>query len=320
MWGGGEEKKCMVAYEDKAVLYGGCNIAFDVFYNDVWMADFKESAEYAWQQVETVGDKPKGSCGHGAAVVQGNMYVFGGLVEGKMGNSLHMLNLKTLMWAKVSSNIPSFLAERSLIQHSMVPYSDGFVVVGGTGAKVDDDSAYRFFTHNSSWVKISTGLGSLSGVGGPAAVQLNDTLLVLGGFVDDSATDSFMYLESASSMFRNVSVTKGSDTLGQIAFTGAIAIGNNFLVIYGGFSMTAINPYVWIFKWEDFPRRGRWCNVGIQGISPEPHFAAGLVAIQNKLYAFGGRIHPAGHNEELASDMWRLDDLAASNGECSKQW
>ena len=108
------------------------------------------------------------------------------------------------------------------------------------------------------------------------------------------------------------------DELQNAVPTGCLP--TNLLVPLPTVSSILINPYVWIFKWEDFPRRGRWCNVGIQGISPEPHFAAGLVAIQNKLYAFGGRIHPAGHNEELASDMWRLDDLVASNEECSKQW
>ena len=82
----------MVQYEGGVLLYGGCNIAFDVFYNDLWKAglDADKPDQYEWQEVKTTGALPLPSCGHGAAVVGDEMYVFGGLTAGSKGNDLRM--------------------------------------------------------------------------------------------------------------------------------------------------------------------------------------------------------------------------------------
>ena len=62
---------------------------------------------------------------------------------------------------------------------------------------------------------------------------------------------------------------------------------------------------MWVFAVAS----SRWRRLQLHGNAPPPHFAQGVVydADTASLFAYGGRIHPAGHDEELATDMWRLD-------------
>ena len=316
----------MVQYEGGILLYGGCNIAFDVFYNDLWKADFyvDKPDQYIWQEVKTTGVLPLPSCGHGTAVVGDEMYVFGGLTAGSKGNELHALDLRTKIWRRVGAKTNPVLAQRSLIQHSMVPLpqENGILVASGTTAEKDDDSAYQYNSVDASWSKVSRGFGGLESVGGSSAIFINDTLLVLGGFVNNTASDSFMYLSKSNHQFIEITPHPSveSDRLGPIAFQGAIAVNNEFMVVYGGFSMAEINPYVWLYIWDRFPESGFWCRAtSSEQATPPPHFAGGFVAIEQDLFAFGGRIHPRGHGEELSFDMWKYSNILKDYELCRRK-
>ena len=76
--------------------------------------------------------------------------------------------------------------------------------------------------------------------------------------------------------------------------------------------MDAINGNVWIFKGNGNGNGGNWCVLRTSSTKPLPHFAGGWVAIGKALYAFGGRINPTGFQEELTSDLWRLDNVEAT--------
>ena len=162
----------------------------------------------------------------------------------------------------------------------------------------------------------------MESVGGSSAVVINSTLLLLGGFVNRTTTASFMYL--SESKFHNVTVGPprgGPAEPGPIAFQGAVAIRDKFKVVYGGFGMaTGINPSVWLFVWSAFPSREYWCKASPGPSKPPPHFAAGLVLIKEDIYAYGGRIHPAGHDEQLASDMWKFEGIEDKYARCTQQY
>ena len=163
-------------------------------------------------------------------------------------------------------------------------------------------------------VEVSNGRRNKS-VGGSSSVVINGTLFVLGGYVDDAASNAFRFL-SAAGEFHNVSITKQkAGEIGPIAFQGALAIHNEFMVVYGGFSDASINPFIWLFVWEDFPTQGFWCRAKTS-FAPPPHFASGFEVIEDRLYAFGGRIHPRGHHEELSADMWRYDGIINDFAAC----
>ena len=59
-------------------LYGGCDITFSIFYNDLWLLSRVPGKNtMTWTQVETFGDEPLSSYGHGSAVLTVNVRVRG---------------------------------------------------------------------------------------------------------------------------------------------------------------------------------------------------------------------------------------------------
>lgn len=316
----------MSRWQSSLLLYGGCDIGFRVFYNDLWQASFSKNV-YSWTKVTTSGEQPAPSCGHGAVILKDRMYILGGLVSPNVayGNGLHALNLITMKWSRI--NTPINLAQRSLIQHAMValPNHPGFYVAPGmrnegvnnsTEYQSSDDSAYLFSVETSTWSKVSKESKDIAGV---SAVTINDTLFVLGGYQNHAASNAFVFL--ANGTFHNISITNrgaSKTSLGPIAFQGALAINNDFMVVYGGFSDFSINPFLWVFIWDDFPNQGRWCKISTS-IMPPPHFAAGFNIVGDFLYAYGGRVHPHGHYEELSADMWRYDGIVQDFEECKRR-
>ena len=62
---------------------------------------------------------------------------------------------------------------------------------------------------------------------------------------------------------------------------------------------------------------GAWASpLPIEGTQPPPHFASGLVFDGDRhLFAYGGRIHPKGKDEELWTGLWKMD-IGALVGDC----
>ena len=302
------------------ILFGGCNIAFDRFYNDLWVFDASQTSSGEggkWFQLRAGGDTPPGSCGHGAAVIQDTLYVYGGLVASKSGvsNELHSINLaeRPLVWKRISRGGSGvWPPARSLIQHSMEVNAggDGFILASGTSSlSDDDDSAFLFSVSEGVWRKISKGQGALSGNIGGSAIGITDSgLFVLGGF-RKGVMDALLFLPesewSPSGTFKRL-----PSDLGGLAFEGMVVVDRRFLVVYGGFAADAINPFVYAYDTIHGSKSGSWCKIAVQPGDhgyPLPHFASGLSSVSSgDIFAFGGRINPSGSRELLATDLWRL--------------
>ena len=126
-------------------FYGGCDITFSVFYNDLWLLQINRQTHKKafWKHIPTFGEIPSGSCGHGAIILNNTMYTYGGLVTSGISSKLYSLDLSTYTWKQVSA-LPH-PNSRALIQHSMTRTGEfTFVLGSGTSAnKNDDDSAYE---------------------------------------------------------------------------------------------------------------------------------------------------------------------------------
>ena len=139
-----------------------------------------------------------------------------------------------------------------------------------------------------------------------------------GGYADSVCLDDFLGLERLGGgdddlqqqAFQPVNVSAGSaGSLGGLAFQGAAALEDRYIVVYGGFSLEGINGDAFAF---DVSGGGNaWCKLDpAGGVVPEPHFAGGWTVVGDSMYAFGGRINPTGFHEKLTSDLWRLDGVA----------
>jgi len=210
----------------------------------------------------------------------------------------------------------------------------------------DDDATWIFQTDTLKWSKGSSGQLGQTNVGGSSAVATMDgTIIVSGGFRSDfpltnATLDMLGLLRTPNS--ESFSPLPAENTP-HLAFHASLLVNSGgalapskheqlnqglnpqCLVTIGGFNSSAVSPAVWILR---SPLTGQLPNVdnnvgkteaavprwqALQmphgAAVPPPHFAFGLVHDRpgGFAYIYGGRIHPEGHHEELATDIWRLD-------------
>ena len=108
-------------------------------------------------------------------------------------------------------------------------------------------------------------------------------------------------------------------SLGGLAFQGAVALSDRYVVVYGGFSLEGINGDAFVFDGGG-DGGNAWCKLNAtESSAPAPHFAGGWTVVGDSIYAFGGRINPTGFHEKLTSDLWRLGGVAeaVAGGACT---
>jgi hypothetical protein len=313
-------------WKNSIYIYGGCDINFENWMNDTWVFPIEETNENSGNvtayRLETTGQAPPGTCGHGAVVLGDRLYVYGGNGPHGATDTLHFLDLNTNKWTVVERDVHNknqiWPPSRALIQHAMTKSGPNkFIIVSGTSANPkDDDSAYEISVKDNVWRKISQGMAGHQQVGGSSAVSINEMIYVMGGYENRSVIEDLYYLNIGKEENFNVVESKDGDTPGPLSFQGALVF-DKYMVVYGGFSLDAINGDVWVFTSPD-GKNGSWCKLRTTSTQPLPHFAGGWVSINSSLYAFGGRINPSGYHEKLTSDLWRLDDIKATiKAECN---
>jgi hypothetical protein len=296
--------------------YGGCDIDFANYSNDVWAFDTTGAA--GWNLIRTTGPRPPGSCGHGAAVVGDRMFVYGGLAKEGAGG-FFALDLVTMTWSNLTCHGICPPA-RALIQHGLLSAPDGSLILacGTSDDAADDGAAWQYTPSAGSWRKIpaTEGRDQRATVGGCSAVAMKTQsgfkILVLGGY-DKGVLPTFTEIDPIG---RAGPVNYTGSTPGGLAFQGAVTVGTRCMLIEGGFGTAKLlaEPYLFV----DAGGSGEWRALHPGLPAPPPHFASGLVAVSHakaqSLYALGGRIHPAGKDEELWSGLWRLDVTALVTG------
>ena len=308
------------AWNGGIYVYGGCDINFENWLNDTWVFPVEDVAEKGNEdsvrayKLDTFGEAPPGTCGHGAVVIGDRLYVYGGNGPDGETSALHFLDLRENRWTEVPrSQDQVWPPSRALVQHSLtISGSNTFILVSGISGDVyDDDSAYEFSVIDNTWSKVSEGMAGHKQVGGSAAVTINNRLYVMGGYENRSVIDDLYFLDIGQDKSFKAVVFDDDASPGPLSFQGALSLGE-YLIVYGGFSMEAINGDVWVFKGNRDGDDGGWCQLRTSSTKPLPHFAGGWVAVGESLYAFGGRINPTGFHEKLTSDLWRLDDVEVS--------
>lgn len=306
----------LVAVNATLYRYGGCDINFANYSNDVWAYD---TTGAGWSLLQTTGPRPQGSCGHGAAVVGDQMFVYGGLAKDGTGG-FFALNLVTRTWSNLTCHGICPPA-RALIQHGLVSAPDGTLILacGKSDDAADDGSAWLFAPAAGSWRKIASTQGKdrKAAVGGCSAVALQTPsgfkILVLGGY-DKGVLPAFTEIDPLG---RAGPVNHTGSAPGGLAYQGAVNVGTRCMLVEGGFGTDKLlaEPYLFV----DAGGSGEWQPLHPGLPAPPPHFASGLVTVAHanggqSVYAFGGRIHPAGKDEELWSGLWRLDVTALIAG------
>ncbi|CAN8246270.1 unnamed protein product [Cochlearia groenlandica] len=120
--------------------------------NDVWMFDISKSE---WSLQRCIGSEFPPRHRHAAASVGSKVYIFGGLSNGKVLSSLHLLDTKDLRWKEIEQRGQWPGARHS---HAMVAYSTQLYMFGGyNGGKVLDD-LHSFDVQSCTWkLEVITG-------------------------------------------------------------------------------------------------------------------------------------------------------------------
>ena len=315
-------------------LYGGCDITFSIFYNDLWLLSRVPGKNtMTWTQVETFGDKPVGSCGHGSAIVDGRMYVYGGLTANGTSNQFHKLDFHTLKWTKIQTSQPvrEVPPPRALIQHSMVTTGVNTFVLGSgiSSDKHDDDSTFQFNTDTALWERISIGqIYNETDIGGSSISfdWQNKEAILLGGYKKGTLDElgKLKINRQGAQRWEKIPISTRNKPVGPIAFQASRMIYSNkssCMLIDGGFNQDNLNANLWVLQFTSASLGGAsvsqndrngiltasWKSLTTTN-SPPPHFASGFEILNNRyLYVFGGRIHPKGKGEELWGGLWRLN-------------
>ena len=320
-------------------LYGGCDITFSIFYNDLWLLTSNKSNDekkMKWKYIKTYGKKPNGSCGHGAVILNNTLYIYGGLISNGISNKLYALNLKTYIWRQVQAKENLFYPNsRALIQHSMAKTSEyTFIVGSGTSTdKFDDDSTYEFNIKTMEWNKISDGQCPNTNknaqecggnVGGSSIVydKTSKSLILLGGYKNGTLNElgSLRREERPNQEWKKISTINNNNNgsksrFNPIAFQAARMIYNvennkTCMIVEGGFDQLKLNNKLWVLNIETDENdnlNGMWKSLETK-FQPPSHFASGFEIVNNRyIVIFGGRIHPRGKHEELWNGLWILD-------------
>lgn len=117
--------------------------------NDVFEFNF---ATNTWREVPTTGDLPTRRLTHSAVVYKACMYVFGGWDGQNFLNDLHVLDLNTFVWSRITPTTSDLPRKRNAF--TAVVYDDAMYVFGGYDGKFRMNDLHRFDFQAQRWSEV----------------------------------------------------------------------------------------------------------------------------------------------------------------------
>ncbi|EIW73197.1 hypothetical protein TREMEDRAFT_37220 [Tremella mesenterica DSM 1558] len=117
-----------VLYRNYLVVFGGGN--GQAALNDVWALDVSDPSRLSWQEWRTKGDVPQKKGYHTANLVGDRMIVVGGSDGHASFADVHILNLQTLVWTLVPTEI-----KHNRLSHTSTAVGSYLVCWGGHDGK-----------------------------------------------------------------------------------------------------------------------------------------------------------------------------------------
>jgi len=122
------------------------------------------SAYDRWTPLSVSGQLPRPRYKHGAVVVQGKMYVFGGNHNGRYLGDIQVLDFQSLSWSKLeakSQSGPSESAEAvpfaACAGHSLIPWGNKILCLAGhTREPTESLSVKEFDPQTCTWSTLRT--------------------------------------------------------------------------------------------------------------------------------------------------------------------
>ncbi|XP_024527981.1 uncharacterized protein LOC112345448 isoform X2 [Selaginella moellendorffii] len=264
--------------DGKLYIYGGCRGGLQ--FSDVLMLDLET---VSWEKLVTTGEEPGPRDSHTAVLYDHKkMIVFGGTSGSKKTNAVHVLDLKSLVWARPSMQ-GSLPAPRESHTATMISENQA-LVFGGSG----DNGDYLSDTHildcgSMKWI-------SLCGKGyspicrdSHSSVVIKNRLFLYGGDCGDRYLGGVDVLDlelmTWSKLENAGSTTKPGVRAGHVA----IAVDTK-MYVFGGVGDRTYYSDVWAMDAET----RCWSQLKIRSLQPQGRFSHVAARADDGVIVYGG--------------------------------
>lgn len=165
---------------DNAITFGGLENGQPT--NDMFLLNLKTKS---WVPIRANGSPPEPRCDHSTAVVNDDVFVFGGASDANTYlNDLHRFNIETMSWHLIEERgaVPDCSAGHSLVAH----HDKDIYVIGGCQSPseiVQAENVFKFSLTNGKWKRpLIAGEGPLTAaINGHCCILLHSKIYVIGG-------------------------------------------------------------------------------------------------------------------------------------------
>jgi len=163
------------------ITFGGLHNGQPV--NDMFLLNISNGK--SWVPVKANGTPPEPRCDHSTAVVNNDIFIFGGAIDANTYlNDLYKFNTETMTWYSIKDrgSVPDSSAGHSLLAH----HDKDIYVVGGCQSLPNStpvESIFKFSLTNEKWKRpLVAGDGPLSSaLNGHCSILLHSKIYVIGG-------------------------------------------------------------------------------------------------------------------------------------------
>lgn len=175
-------------YNNFLVVFGGGN--GQAALNDVWALDVSDPTRLTWHEWRTRGDVPQKKGYHTANLVGDKMIVFGGSDGHASFADVHVLNLQTLNWTLVNTEV-----KHNRLSHTSTQVGSYLFVIGGHNGQTYAQDVLLFNLVTLAWEsKVPKGIPP-PGRGYHVAVLHDARIFVSGGYNGVSVFDDLWSLD-----------------------------------------------------------------------------------------------------------------------------
>ncbi|GAB4835811.1 acyl-CoA-binding domain-containing protein 4 [Ancistrocladus abbreviatus] len=262
-----------------------------------------------WVAPPVSGQRPKPRYEHGAAVVQDNMYVYGGNHNGRYLNDLQILDLRTWTWSKVvvkaAAESQESTSPASLIPcagHTLIPWGNKLLSVAGHTKDPSETTQVRAFDlQTCTWSTLKTYGKPPVSRGGQSVTIVGSSLVIFGGQDANRSLLNDLHLLDLETMTWDEIDAVGVPPSPRSDHAAAVHAERYLLIFGGGSHATCFND-LHVLDLQAM----EWSRPTQQGDIPTPRAGHAGVTVGENWFIVGGGDNKSGASETVVLNMSTL--------------
>ncbi|XP_074312254.1 acyl-CoA-binding domain-containing protein 4-like isoform X1 [Silene latifolia] len=262
-----------------------------------------------WDAPPISGQRPKPRYEHGAAVLGGKMYVYGGNHNGRYLNDLQALDLRAWTWSRVevkagaeTPEMQSSVASIPCAGHALIPWENKLLSVAGHTKDPSETIQVRVFDlQTSTWEILKTYGKPPVSRGGHSVTLVGSSLVIFGGQNANRSLLNDLHLLDLETMTWDEFEAAGVPPSPRSDHTAAVHAGR-YLLIFGGGSHAACFNDLHVLDLQAM----EWSRPTQQGDIPSSRAGHAGVAIGENWFIVGGGDNKSGAAETVVLNMSTL--------------